>query len=43
MALQNELLGRVEDIADLVLRHGKHVLPTIARLCLIAAFLEDGI
>lgn len=26
-----------------VIRNGKHVLPTLARLCLIATFLEDGL
>lgn len=26
-----------------VIRNGKHILPTLARLCLIATFLEDGL
>lgn len=26
-----------------VIKRGKHVLPTVARLCLIATFFEDGL
>ncbi|GAB0086855.1 hypothetical protein DMENIID0001_010530 [Sergentomyia squamirostris] len=43
MNIPNEYLSKTEDVADQVIRRGKHVLPTVARLCLIATFLEDGI
>merc|ERR1712076_19890 len=40
---QNEILSKAEDIADKVTRHGKHVLPHLARLCLVSTFFEDGV
>ncbi|XP_055389939.1 surfeit locus protein 4 homolog isoform X2 [Condylostylus longicornis] len=43
MSIPNEYISKTEDIADQVVRKGKNVLPTVARLCLIATFLEDGL
>lgn len=43
MVISQEVVSRAEEIADQVIRHGKYVLPTMARLCLIATFLEDGL
>ncbi|XP_033227584.1 surfeit locus protein 4 homolog [Belonocnema kinseyi] len=43
MVIQQEVLSKAEDIADQVIRNGKYILPTMARLCLIATFLEDGL
>jgi len=40
---RQELLNRFEDFVDTFLKYSKNYLPTIARLCLISTYIEDGI
>uniref|UniRef100_A0A131Z6D7 Cargo transport protein erv29 n=3 Tax=Rhipicephalus TaxID=426455 RepID=A0A131Z6D7_RHIAP len=37
-----QVMNTAEDIADQVLRRGKHILPHLGRFCLVSTFLEDG-
>ncbi|KAJ8933963.1 hypothetical protein NQ314_013678 [Rhamnusium bicolor] len=43
MNIPNEYVSNAEDIADGAIRKLKHILPTLARVCLISTFLEDGL
>ena len=43
MALYQKFMSRAEDVADTFLRRSRHYLPHIARLFLIATYLDDGL
>uniref|UniRef100_A0A5K3EXS2 Surfeit locus protein 4 homolog n=1 Tax=Mesocestoides corti TaxID=53468 RepID=A0A5K3EXS2_MESCO len=39
---RDEIISKLEDVADRVVRRSRHYLPHVARLCLVSTFIEDG-